>query len=301
MKHRGLFVVGAVIMALCLTPSAASPQSSPNDDPNPPWKDELMKKPTPRRPDGKPDLSGMWQRSQASIDLKYSVSNYGERGVAQSGIGVQFWKGRGEVKGAQSFINLERDHGVRLRGETNKPLYKPEHWERIRFLDENGNKEDPDFVCLPMGVPRMGPPDRIVQTPKELFFFYTRHNTNRIIPMNKPLPPVEEWIGESWVGTPSGRWEGDTLVIESVDFAGDAAWLDFPGYVSSYEKRVTERYTRTGDVIKWEVRVEDPEMLIEPWHPNPWYLRVHPDPNAELRVSTPCRDTSAPHIGKERG
>jgi hypothetical protein len=124
--------------------------------------------------------------------------------------------------------------------------------------------------------------------------------------MNKPLPPVEQWVGVSWLGTASARWEGDTLVIESVDFAGDAAWLDLPGYVTSAEKRVTERYTRTGDVLKWEVTVDDPEMFIEPWHPNPWYLRVDPDPNAvqkfiETYEGQPCRDTSRPHIGKERG
>ena len=78
------------------------------------------------------------------------------------------------------------------------PLYKPEHWERVQWLYDNGNWEDPGLACTG-GVPRMGPPDRIIQTPKELFFFYhALRDTYRIIPMNKPLPPVEQWEGLKW-------------------------------------------------------------------------------------------------------
>ncbi len=40
----------------------------------------------------------------------------------------------------------------------NRPLYKPEHWDRVQYLDMNTNTEDPLFICQPLGLPRVGPP-----------------------------------------------------------------------------------------------------------------------------------------------
>ena len=79
------------------------------------------------------------------------------------------------------------------RADPNKPLYKPEFWEKVQKLDQNGNAEDPSFGCMPGGVPRMGPPAKIVQTPKELIFLYVSPaaggwgDTYRVIPTdNRP-------------------------------------------------------------------------------------------------------------------
>ncbi len=54
----------------------------------------------------------------------------------------------------------------------------------------------------------------------------------------------------------------------------------FPSGVPRME--ATERYTRMGDVLKWEATVSDPEAFLEPWVWNPWYLRVHPDKDANI-------------------
>ncbi len=58
--------------------------------------------------------------------------------------------------------------GFTQRAFGNPPLYKPEFWQRVQYLDENGNKEDTTFSCFPPGVPRLGPPMRIVQTAKDV-------------------------------------------------------------------------------------------------------------------------------------
>ena len=297
MKRRLLF--GFCAAAVLSMTSSTIAQRLPQDNPNPEWKAELEKKATPRAADGKPVLLGMWQRAGSSFTAEHGSFVEFTRGRNAKGQGVDGWKGRGE--GAVSFINFERDSGIALRAAKNKPQYKPEWWERVQWNDEHGNQEDPEFVCYPSGVPRIGPPDRIAQTgPNELIFLYNNRNVVRLIPMNKPLPPYEQWEGISWLGTPSGKWDGDTLVIESVDF-GDHSWLEFPGYIHSNEMKVTERYTRTGDVLKWEVTVDDPEAFLEPWVWNPLYLRVHPDKNAAITEATPCRDYNSKHLNKERG
>ena len=299
MKQRSLFVVGICATAAFLMASAALAQRLPRDEPNPSWKDELSSKPTPRGEDGKPDLVGMWQRAGGSFRAEHGPFVQSIRGRNDEGKGVQGWKGRGD--GAVSFINFERDSGIALRAAKNKPQYKPEYWERVQWMDKHGNQEDPEFVCYPAGVPRMGPPNRIVQTsPKEFIFFYQRRNAVRVIPVDTPLRPYEEWEGISWLGHASARWDGDTLVIETVDF-GDHSWLEFPGYIHSNEMRVTERYTRTGDVLKWEATVNDPEMFLEPWVWNPWYSRMHPDEDANIREANPCRDYNSQHLNTERG
>ena len=297
MKVRLAF--GLCAVAVLVMGSAAVAQRKPLDDPNPPWKAELSKKPTPSGEDGKPELVGMWQRSGPSFLVEYGPYVQSIRGRNAKGEGVQGWKGRGD--GAVSFINFERDSGIVLRAAKNKPQYKPEHWERVQYMDKYGNQEDPEMVCYPSGVPRMGPPDRIVQTsPKEFIFLYQRRNAVRMIPVDQPERPYDEWEGISWLGHPSARWEGDTLVVETVDF-GDHSWLEFPGYIHSNEMRVTERFTRTGDVLKWEVTVDDHEMFLEPWVWNPWYLRVHPDKDVNIREANPCRDYNSQHLNTERG
>ena len=299
MKVRLAFGLSAA--AVLFMGSGAVAQRKPLDDPNPPWKAELSAKQTPRGEDGKPVLVGMWQRSGGSFEAEHGPYVQSTRGRNADGKGVQGWKGRGD--GAVSFINFERDSGIALRAATNKPQYKPEHWERVQWMDKHGNQEDPEFVCYPSGVPRIGPPDRIIQsTPDELILLYQNRNgiVVRMIPMNAQPLPYEQWEGISWLGKPTGRWDGDTLVVESVDF-GDHSWLEFPGYIHSNEMRVTERFTRTGDVLKWEATVDDPEMFLEPWVWNPWYSRVHSDKDANIREANPCRDYNSQHLNTERG
>lgn len=242
--------------------------------------------PTPRTADGEPDMSGVWGGGGGG----------GQGTVEPDGdIAVSFSSRGGTPE------NFERDSGIRQRMGPNFPLYKPQYWEKVQTLDINGNKEDPTFICMPAGVPRMGAPSKIVQTPKELIFLYANRNTFRVIPIDgRPHPPEDTWEG-TWLGHPVGHWEGDTMVIESVGF-GPESWLDWPGYFHSENMRVIERMTREGNTIRYQSTVTDPDVLMQPWVRNPITMRLNPNPDALLAEDLPCSERDRDHIfTKERG
>ena len=93
------------------------------------------------------------------------------------------------------------------------------------------SKDDPEANCLPTGVPRIAPyPWRIVQTPthaKRLFFLFEGniHSYRQIFMDGRKHP---EDLDPTWYGHSIGRWEGDTLVIDTVGF-NDKFWFDFRG------------------------------------------------------------------------
>jgi len=68
----------------------------------------------------------------------------------------------------------------------------------------------------------------------------------------------------TYMGYTVGRWEGDTLVLDSIGFS-DEAWLGRGGFFHSDQMRVIEKFTRKGNEILYEVTVEDPEVLVKPW------------------------------------
>jgi len=155
---------------------------------------------------------------------------------------------------------------------------------------------------MPLGVPRIGPPSQIVQTPKQLIFLYqsggaagSPGNQYRVIPIDgRPLPPKSEWEGY-WYGQAVGHWDGDTMVIEVVDFNEDT-WLGNQGYFHSGDMKVTERLTRTGNTIRYQATVEDPKVLMKPWVMNPRTLNLNTDPLALLEESPPCSERDLSHL-----
>src|SRR5438093_516564 len=190
---------------------------------------------------------------------------------------------------------------INRRMDPNKPIYKPEFWEKVQQLDQNGNNADPSFGCMPAGVPRMGPPAKIVQTPTELLFFYISAGAQgwgdqyRIIPIDgRQHTPLDQLDG-TWKGESIGHWEGDTMVIDTIGF-NDISWLDIGGYLHSENLHVIERLRREGDTLTWQVTVEDPDVLIKPWVTNPRVLRLNPDPKAVLEESLPCSERDLEHL-----
>jgi hypothetical protein len=145
----------------------------------------------------------------------------------------------------------------------------------------------------------MGPPEKIVHTPKEVILLYGLRMT-RVVPIaGRPLPPVSEWVG-LWNGVSRGRWEGDELVIETVDF-NDETWLGWPGWFHSIDMKVTERLRREGNTLRWQATVEDP-FFLQPWVMAPRTVRLNPNPNAELDEDLPCFERDLQHmVTKERG
>jgi len=85
----------------------------------------------------------------------------------------------------------------------------------------------------------------------------------------------------TYMGYTVGRWEGDTLVLDSIAF-NDFTWLARGGFFHSDEMRVVERFTRQGNEILYEVTVEDPMVLVEPWVMTPRIMRLNANANAGL-------------------
>jgi hypothetical protein len=250
---------------------------------------EAASAPTPKRPNGVPDFSGIWVPTARRGTTT---------GLFSADTGRLTLRGR-----TTSPVDFERDSGVRQRAlpRERRPWYKPEHWERVQFNDVNGHSllaPDPDFLCMPPGVPRIGLPQEIVQTDKHLVFLYPLH-LRRIYIDGRPHPPEEHWLG-TWFGHSVGTWEGDTLVVSSVDFNG-LEWLGWPGWFTSPDKRVTERIRRVGNTLTWEAEVTD-SVLMRPWKTGPQTRMLNTDPLAEIEEPLPCFERDLPHmVTKERG
>ena len=155
-------------------------------------------------------------------------------------------------------------------GNMGRPLYKPEHWDKVQELDMWTNKYDPVMTCQPLGVPREGPPRRIYQTDRDVTLLYTGGDAGggygefRVIPTDGRPHPKSAELDITYLGDTVGRWEGDTLVLDAVAFT-DATWLGRGGFFHSDKLHVIEKFTRQGDLLLYDVTVEDPEVLVEPW------------------------------------
>jgi len=253
--------------------------------------------PTPRTRDGHPDLSGMWGGGGGGGAAK--PDEKGNLTVLQRGrpcSPAQFDAGN-----CAPGINFERDSGVSQRMGPEIPMYKPEFWDRVQYLDRNGTQEDPEFHCKPSGVPRMGPPAKIVQTPTEVILLYAQGNTFRVIPIDgRPHDPIKSQ-DTTWYGDAVGKWDGDTLVIDIVGF-NDESWIEWPGWFHSNNMHVIEKLTRTGNTLRWDATVEDPDVLIEPYHVRGRTVRLNPDAKATLTEDLPCEERDSQHmVTHERG
>jgi hypothetical protein len=253
--------------------------------------------PTPRTRDGHPDLSGMWAGGGGGGAAK--PDEKGNLTVLQRGrpcSPAQFDAGN-----CAPGINFERDSGVTQRMGPEIPMYKPEFWDRVQYLDRNGTQEDPEFHCKPSGVPRMGPPAKIVQTPTEVILLYGQGNTFRVIPIDgRPHDPIKSQ-DTTWYGDAVGKWDGDTLVIDIVGF-NDESWIEWPGWFHSNNMHVIEKLTRTGNTLRWDATVEDPDVLIEPYHVRGRTVRLNPDAKATLTEDLPCEERDSQHmVTHERG
>ena len=177
--------------------------------------------------------------------------------------------------------------GAGNRYNPGTPKYKPQFLARMKELKDDQINVDPAFHCGPPGIPRIGPPQRIVQTAREIVVLYDDLNGNffRLIPIDgrKHRAGIEP----SAHGDSVGRWEGDTLVIDVRNILEDT-WLGDNGLFHTANLKVTERLTRQGDTLKWEAIVEDPEVLQEPWKVTPRTLTLMS--NAEIEEAAFCED-----------
>ena len=143
---------------------------------------------------------------------------------------------------------------------------------------------DPAFM-RPEGVPPSACRPRLSRPARGSIFLYPLH-IRRIYLDGRPHPPEEQWIG-TWFGHSVGHWEGDTLVIDTVDFNG-LEWLGWPGWFTSPDKRVTERMRRSGNTLTWQATVED-SVILRPWTTATQTRQLNTNPRAEIEEPLPLR------------
>lgn len=199
-----------------------------------------------------------------------------------------------DPEGQDVFKALDRIQVTNRAAAPNKPEYRPALLGKVKDLSDKQGVLDPAFYCKPQGVPRMGPPSQIVQTPGQIVFLYGASNLFRIVPTDGR--PHRADADASYMGDSIGRFEGaDTLVVEVTNF-NDDTWLGSDGYFHSEKMRVIERFTRKGDVLTYQATVEDPEVLAKPWVQNARQLKLSTSPADALLEAPPCVEHDAPHI-----
>jgi hypothetical protein len=192
----------------------------------------------PRTAWGHPDLQGVWQvRNTANWDLQDHAGAY----------------------------NLPAGFGVVVDPEDGSIPYRADALPKREENFATRLDADPTEKCYLAGVPRtmyLPHPMQIFQTADEVVVLSEYVHTWRWI----PTTPLDRYPGyESWMGDPRGRWEGDTLVVETAGFNGET-WLDHSGNYHSEALTVVERFTRTGpDVITYEATIDDPKVFSRPW------------------------------------
>jgi hypothetical protein len=188
------------------------------------------------------DLTGHWDRSTPIVSF-----------------GAVPGSGRGNA-GTEAPFTAE---GRKLN-EANKPGYGPRR---------GTTRNDPLGRCEPLGLPRhlnteINAPHNtfeILQTPARIVqMFEYRHDWREIWMDGRTLPDPKS-VDPKWNGYSVGRWEGNTLVVDTVGLDG-RTWVDKFGYPHSEEMRLEERYRRVdAETLELVMTITDPIVYAKPW------------------------------------
>lgn len=192
----------------------------------------------PRTPDRKPDLNGIWQV-----------------------LGTAHWN----VEAHSASEGVPAGFGA-VEGGTIP--YRPEALAKRNENAKNRLMADPLRKCYMPGVPRatyLPFPFEITQTPNHMLMAYEFAHAARTVFLDG-TPHLEDL--DLWMGDGRGRWEGDTLVIDTVSL-GDQTWFDQAGNFHSDALKVVERFVPVdANHINYEVTLDDPKVFTRPWKMN---------------------------------
>ena len=216
---------------------------------------------TPRLANGHVDLTGTWGPVPGAMS---GAQDLGDGGVCIFGCGP-----------------------ARDRQPPDRPSYRPEFQATVAALEARQVDEDPSLTCQPPGVPRIGPPDKIMHNDSEVVFLYDDLNGSfwRVVPTNGT---EHRNVQPTYLGDAIGWWEDDTLVVETVNF-NSRTWLTDDGSFHTENLRVIERLSRNGDTLHYQAIAHDPEILAEPWVLRPRELVLS---DWELEEPAPCVERS---------
>jgi len=247
----GAIVISAVISSALPGLSAQWPAYPTARVPRTPDGKPNLDAPAPRTADGKPDLSGIWR-------------------VAR-GFGAGALAGVGGAAGAPLLdgtipprANQFWDIGFGLEGGL---PFRPWAAALVKQRIADDGKDNPDAHCLPMGLMQLHnhpQPRKIIQTPGVIVILYEGNAGIRQIFMDgRPLPNTDPqpW----WYGYSTGKWDGDTLVVQTSGFRDDG-WLDINGSPLTDAAKWTERFWRPNyGKLEIEITVDDPKAYTRPW------------------------------------
>ena len=236
MRHVFPVLIAAALIAVTAGPRFVTAQTPA---PGAPAAAAAGAKPS-RTSDGKPNLQGYWN-NQA---------------------GAAPW----DIEPHPASFQVPAGDGVIVDPADRKIPYQPWALERRNELRDKFAFEDPQAHCAPSGVPRQTYTPfgfQIVQPRGAVVILYEAEHVHRVIRTDGSghVPaPVRLWSGDS-----VGRWEGDTLVVDSTNFNGKT-WLDMTGNFTSPALHVIERYTMVdANTIQYEATLEDATMYTRPW------------------------------------
>ena len=269
-------IVAAVVFVVTASPLllAQWPKYTPPGAPKAADGKVTLSGPPPRTADGKVDLSGVWE------------TNQGRRGRGPAPVAAE---GTGELPPSGSIFG---NVGDQVQGGA---PYQPWAAELVKKRMADNSKDNPDAHCLPMGVMQMTShpyPKKIIQTPTQVILIYEGSGTTvrEVFLDGRPLPKAED-VEPWWNGYSVGRWEGDTLVVETIGFMDDG-WLDVRGSPFTSAGKMTERFRRpTYGSLAIEVTIEDPKAYTKPFTAT---VNNHLLPETQL-IEFVCIDKSAQH------
>ncbi len=205
--------------------------------------------PPPRTADGKPDLSGIWQYTRPPGPPPAAPSAAADAAPEVVPLAVrlsQFWNLGASFKDGLPF----QPWAAELR--------------RQRVADNS--KDNPDAHCLPLGLRQFnthGQPRKMIQTPGVIVIIYEANSGLRQIFTDGRTAPKDPqpW----WYGYSVGKWEGDTLVVETTGFR-DLGWLDVEGSPLTESGKIIERFRRPDyGHLEIVVTIDDPKAYTKPW------------------------------------
>jgi hypothetical protein len=256
-----LNAAGAIAMAVLMSASFPvvraqwPPYPTPGVPRTPDGKPNLTA-PTPRTAEGTPDLTGLWRNARG----------FGNGAPPPGGgPGVAGTAGAPNADGSiPPRANQFWDIGWGMKDGL--PLQPWAFELRKKRMDDNG-KDNPDALCLPMGLMQLHnhpQPRQIIQTPRTIIILYEGnagirqiYMDGRSLPANDPQP----W----WYGYSTGKWDGDTLVVQTAGFRDDG-WLDINGSPLTSAAKWTERFRRVNyGNLEIEITVDDLKAYTRPW------------------------------------
>jgi hypothetical protein len=224
-----------------------------------------LKAPAPKQADGKPDLTGIWHRIRPA----------GAPPGPEFGNTVTYYMTPGATVPLQPWA---------------ADLLKKRRYDELA-------KGRPSELCLPHGIIGAMLPDvpfKMLHLPGLTLILHEQLNHFRQIFMDGRTHPQDP--NPTWYGYSIGKWEGDTLVVDTTGF-NDKSWLDDSGYPHTDAMRSVERFRRIDfGHMDLEVTVDDPKAYTRPWS-----VMIHLElmPDTELIEDVCDNEKDAPHaVGK---